>query len=679
MLLSVLFLAGAVASLLVADGINPAPQRADLGVLRVDSSRKSRVLILLIDSWRHEMAIDSTVMPEVARLSHEGASGKMETVFEGFSIPAIRAAFSGAPETQLVNLIRNFRFRALPTESVFLDARRVGKRAVIVGDEPFTQFGEIVEKRDPPVGTGDMYAFDRQRPGIALKAYASGAYDLVLSHYESADWRAHETGIHSKSYTAAFAAADSVVARFAYALRPGDYLIVFGDHGHNEIGEHKTGLYIPTHALFVGPDVRAGAVFSSLPISDIRFIVDHALGIELAAPRAQLDRIAQFLPVGTASAVPAAMGANDRREPSRSPLEYLEFALFLALVAVALTLAVRGDADARWLAPSTLLVVALFVAELVVQRVLNPEWSAFPFLILGLGVLAVRADRVRAAWLLAIGLFFVSRFNFSPSAAALLIAPAGLGAVIPQYVAGTLAKLALLLTLAGRPRRVAAVVATAALALIEFRVWDYPWVYIAAAAAALAVLVVARDDSARRLALASFGYVMVYFTLRLPLYEYAWVDLFLLSVRLAADGFAAAAPRARHIAGIMRDALVVTGAFALTSVWLPGGLEWGFLYGLFPAYVIELQVAWFVPVILLKLPVLLLLCWWATGTRPTSRTVAFICLCAAVRFTAVWIVRLAGGSGALVWPIAEQAAYLTTFAIASVWVLRTGAPHERAN
>jgi hypothetical protein len=666
---SLALLFGAAGSLLVADSINNPPARADLGYVRVDTTRKARVLILLIDSWRHETALDSVMMPNVNRLSRLGASGKIETVFEGFSIPAIRSAFSGSSPTQLMNLIRNFRFRALPIESAFLDASRIGKHSLIVGDEVFTQFGSSVERRVPTDPALDMYGLDRLRPAMALDAYRSGAYDLVVSHFEAADWRAHEVGIHSPVYAAAFAKADSTVADFARALRPGDYLIVFGDHGHNEQGEHKTGIYIPTHGLFIGPDIRAGVVFPSIPISDIRFVVDHALGIELRAPQAQAARLSTFLPVelsaaqnapGQNAAAAAAVGA------SHSPRDYLLCIIFLAAVAGAITVGASGAVRESLLTPAAAVIVALFIGEFVAQQQLNPAWSFFLVAMLIVSGYVWKVDRWSSGLIAAIALFFASRFSLGANATALIREPVGVAELIPMYVAGTSAKLAILLAITGRRRAILAALLTAALAMLEFRVWDYPAVYIAAIVLSAVALFKFRNaelhgelhGEPHQLALVTLGYCALYFTLRLPLYEYAWVDLFIIAVWLAS----------RTTSSAFVDALTIMGAFALTCVWLPSGLEWGFLYGLFPAYVVELHVGWFVPAILLKLPLLLLLTFWATGTRPTRRFVSLILVYAAIRLIGVWLVRLAGGSGALVWPMAEQGVYLTVFAIAAIAV-----------
>jgi Type I phosphodiesterase / nucleotide pyrophosphatase len=679
-LFAIALLAGAVVSLLVVDGVNPPRRRAELGVVRVDSTRTSRVLILLIDSWRHETALDSSIMPNTTRLSRDGASGKIETVFEGFSIPAIRAAFSGSAETQLMNLIRNFHFRALPTESAFLDARRLGKRTLVVGDDPFTQFGPVLEKRLPTGPNLDMYGLDRLRSGIALDAYENETWDIVVCHEETGDWRAHQYGVHSPRYAEAFAYEDSIIAAFARARRPNDYLIVFGDHGHDDRGEHKTGLYIPAHGLFIGPDIRPGVVFPSMPIGDVRAIVDHALGIELRVPSREAQRLSQFIPgflPGPAVVNEASAGDSG---PSRSVTDYLLFVLFLAAGLAATAVATSGGTGERAgealakpvNALSVPLIVLLFCGELLLQLRVHPAWSVFPFLILVVGALLWRTDWRRGAIVLAIGVFFASRYSFDSASASLLRIPFGVSRLIPLYAAGTAAKLAMLLAITGRKRWLAAVIVATLLALIEFRVWDYPAVYLAAIAIASIAAVALRAEehaASRRLAFVALSYVTLYFTLRLPIYQYAWVDFFLLGVCLASR----AAPSA------WLDAMVITGAFALTSVWLPGGLEWGFLYGMFPAYVIELHVGWFVPIILLKLPLLLVLAWLISDTRPSRRFVLLMFAYAGIRFIAVWMIRLMGGSGAELWPMAEQGIYLVPFAIATVWFFRGGeSAHERS-
>ncbi|MBI3568152.1 MAG: alkaline phosphatase family protein [Gemmatimonadetes bacterium] len=648
--------ATAIGCLSVADSVNRPADRVARGLTGVDTTKRSRVLVLLIDGLRRETATDAQMMPILARLRATGASGEVDGAFEGFSIPSIRAALSGKAEAQLMNAIENFHFTALPVESVFLDLRRAGKSSLVVGVDPFVQFGSVFETRLPVEGSADQYTLDRERPEIALSAYARERFDLIICHYEGGDWTGHEVGVRAPRYAAEYAFIDSLIGRFAAARKPDDYLVVFGDHGQSETGQHKTGLSVPTFGLFIGPDVTPGVVFRPLPIANIRLILSHALGLELHQAPYQVAELSRFLPLAPTREAAAALAPP---HASRDLRDYALFALFLVAGTVILMLAIDGGsmpaATSVWW-----LIAAVFVAELLAQRLIDASWSAFPFLAVVAGATMTRRHWRSAAAVMLIGAYFATRFVYGAHDGGLLRVPLLGAELAPLYAAGSVAKLFLVLTLTGWKRPVRAAVVTLALSLVEFRVWDTPWVFLGAIAVALAAYRLARSDVDRALAIAAFGYVVLYFTLRLPLFEYAWIDLFLAAVLLAR----------RHADPRWTDALVISGAFTLTSVWLDGGLEWGFLYSVLPADVVEFKVGWMLPMILLKLPLLLLLNWWVTRTAPTRAFVAAMFAYTGLRFAAVWIVRLAGASGEAMWPLAEQGTYLLTFAIATVWVYR---------
>ena len=626
--IAIVTLAAAVGSLLLLDRVNPPPVTVDPGVAAVDSTKRGRLLILHVDSWRYETAIDSTLMPQVARLRKQGASWEVQTVFEGFTVPAVRAAFSGRAETQLVNLIQNFQFRALPIESFFRDASRIGKRTLIVAVEPFTQFGDYFVQRFPVARGLDMYAADRLRPAMALNGFRNEAFDIVVCHYESADWVAHETGIGTERYKREFAYADSLVAAFAAARGPNDYLLAYGDHGHSPTGEHKTGIHIPTFALLLGPDVRAGVIAPPMAMFNLRYIASHTMGITLRAAPYDTEQMARFLPIAADSATDSATdsaadsavaAALPSRGPSRRAVDYV----------MALIVLVGGVLLARWLSRSVdgppahaspfLLIAGIFGAELVIQRWVWPGFSLFP-------------------------------------AGTITAVPSSLLTLIPLYICAIGSKLGVLVAIAGRARWRSAVAWTAAIAVVELRVWDSPIAYAALLVAGSAALWTSRDAGARRVATIAILSALIYFTLRLSLFQLAWIDIFLGALWLLA--------RRRDNAWV--DALIVCGAYALTAGWLASSLEWGFLYTLFPAHLVELQVQYFVPFILAKLPLLLVLALVIAGRRPTRRFVQVLLAYTGLRFATAWMLRLGGASGADVWPLAEQGIYLTTFVIAAV-------------
>lgn len=703
LLVAIVVFGVAVAASLLVDRVNAPAAVVDPGIASVDTTKHSRLLILHIDSWRYETAIDSAIMPQVAALRKQGASWQLETVFEGFTIPAVRAAFSGHAETQLVSLIQNFSFHALPIGSFFLDASRLGKRTLVVAQEPWVQFGPYFEQRVPPESDRDMYVRDHERPAIALKGYEKEGFDIVVCHYESADWVAHETGINSDRYRREFAYADSLVAHFAAVRAPNDYLLVYGDHGHSETGEHKTGIVIPTFALLLGPDVKAGVTTQPMAMTNLRYVVSHALGINLRAAPYDMAQLSRFLPVEGDTVVANRVAAQN---VSRSVSDYA-LAVGVAVGAALLGLWLTGLAGGEKAAPAALAItLVVFVAELWLQQRVMPAFSVFPALLLGFAMVFTRQHWLSRTVVAAVGLWFLAQVvGVERLGLGLSRVPTDLRALIPLYTAAVIAKIFVLSGVAatvgagtasstnstnstnsatpagGRwfaarglstGHWIAVLLWATALALLEFRVWDHPAACAIVVATGVAALFNSRNPATRRMAHIAIAQALLYFTLRLPLYQLAWIDLFLAAVLLVA----------RDRDNIWVDMLIVTGTFTLTCGWLASSLEWGFLYTVFPAHLVELQVQYFGPFILAKIPLLLVLTYIVIGRTPTRRAVAVLFTYTALRFAAAWVLRLLGAPGAELWPLAEQGMYLAAFLVAAVawsWQARTAITPARVN
>lgn len=627
---SVLVLGTAVVALLSVDRVNRPPRAVDPGVASVDSTvRHRRLLILHVDSWRDSSARDSTMFPLTTQLRRQGASGTLEGVYEGFTVPAVRAAFTGVAETQLVNIIQNFRFSALPLSSVFRDAQRLGRRTLVVAREPFVQFGPVLEIRYDSTPGESMYLTDAKRPQIALDAYADG-YDVVVCQWETFDWVAHEEGVSTERYRVAARQTDSVVAAFAAARAPEDYLLVYGDHGHTWSGEHKTGYDIPGFWLLIGPDVKADVELDELAITNLRYVSSHALGITLRGAPYDLETLQRALPVrsdamsaATVASKPAASGL------SRRPMDYgLVFVLLLVIAAVAafcLRLLAGPSYSASMLWPALMLLAAAMLA-------------------------APRIPPVDA-WL----------------------RPAGLTAVIALYIVAVLAKLALFIR-TGDGRWVAATIATAGVAAFQFwnLVFEQPVVVASMLAASVVGAIAARDQAHRDIARLALLQLLVVATLRVPLYLYAWLDLALLSVFLLARHPGVVARPA------LRDAGIVLAAYACTIGWVPGGIEWSFLYTAFPAHLVELEVQRFLPFIMAKIPLVLILFLAATRRTPDRALAQVVMLMVGLRFVAIWTLGLAGAPTVQIWPLAEHGAYLVTFVVAVVaWGWHAHATRDR--
>lgn len=641
---AVLVLGATVAALLSVDRINRPERAVDPGIAAVDTTlRHRRLLMLHVDSWRDSSARDSTLFPQTARLRREGASGTLQGVYEGFTIPAVRAAFTGVAETQLVNLIQNFHFTALPLSSVFRDAHALGRRTLAVAREPFVQFGPVLEIRYDSTPGQSMYETDKTRPHTALEAYRQG-FDIVICQWETFDWVAHEEGVSSARYRAAALQSDSVIAAFAAARAPEDYLLVYGDHGHTWSGEHKTGYDIPGFVLLLGPDVNAGADLGELPITNLRYLASHALGITLRGAPYDLATLRRAIPIrGDANLASAAATTSSEATPtaeepaapeqnaptsttemsgagaglSKRPSDYLMALVILAVVTAVAMLSLRLLSGPAYTAQGLVPALVLFAAAMLLSPLVPPV----------------------DAWL----------------------RPAGLPAVVFLYAVAVVAKLALFLRRV-EGRWLAAVVATAAVAAVEFwnAVFDQPLLLMSLLMLATVGAFAPRERAYRDLARLALLQMLVYATLRLPLYLFAWLDLVLLATYALARH-----PRLASQAA-MRDALIVLAAYSCTIGWVPGGLEWGFLYTMFPAHLVELEVQRFLPLILAKLPLVLLLFLTVTRRAPDRALAQVVMLMLGIRLAAVWMLGLAGAPTVELWPLAEHGAYLSTFVVAVV-------------
>lgn len=610
----VLVVAMAAGALLAIDRVNRPPHPLDPGIASVDTTKRGRLFILHVDSWRLQGVLDSTLFPQVTRLRERAASVPLQTVFEGFTIPAVHAAFTGHAETELVNLVRNFQFSARPVESFFRDAQRLGKRTLVVAREPFVQFGTVYDERYPR-GARDQYVLDRERPEIAFAGWQREGYDIVVLHYESLDWVAHEVGIDHDRYRRESRYADSLVVRVANALGPNDYLLAYGDHGHTVRGEHKTGFDIPTFALFVGPDVTPGVTTAKLATTNLRYLASHAMGITLRPDPYELGEIGRLLPVAVDD-LARGEGRPTAERWSRAPADYA-----IALV---------------------VLLCATAVAALVLTRVPGAGLSTTGFAVVIVLAAAEFAFRGQLAALVA------------------LVRPGTMTGVVTLYAVAVAAKLAVLRR-GGRTPWFTAVAATTVLALVEFLVIAHVALIGATVALAGVLWWRARTEETRWVAQIVVLQTLVYFTLRLPIYLFAVADLYLAATYFLA-GQARRAGGMRATAAL--DAWIGLGAYTVSCGWVAGSIEWGFLYRFAPAHLVELQVQWFLPLILAKIPLFLLLTMRVADRPPARALIQVVMVLAALRFSAVWLMRLAGAPTVEIWPLAEQGGILALFVAA---------------
>lgn len=257
------------------------------------------LFVLFIDSLRYETAMDPALMPAMAALRTESAWARMNTVYQGHTMPAVRALFTGAMSTGVFSIVTDFSHANLRLESVFTDLKASGRSSAAWSSGHFLQFGDALEHRfvHPFLGANEggdpMLLRDQRRVGEALALFAEGRHALVAAHVEFTDYAAHQFGTHHAEYRRYFAAADALVAKVLKEIPPGVSLAVVGDHGHDERGAHKAGLDIPTLAAFRGPAFRPGFALGTIEITEARYLMHAALRQPInraAFAHAALDR-----------------------------------------------------------------------------------------------------------------------------------------------------------------------------------------------------------------------------------------------------------------------------------------------------------------------------------------------------------------------------------------------------
>ncbi len=246
----------------------------------------SRVFIIILDSLRLQTALDAEMMPNLAALRATGVHARMNTVYEGFTHPAVRAAFSGQTHTSIASVIANFHHTDLRIESIFTQLAGLGLISVDYSEGHFAQFGPSVYSGFSSARDGeDRAALDHRLLNTALECFLNEKNPIVVAHVQVTDEIAHEVGIHHPRYREVYHQADQWVRDAALRLPPDATLVVFGDHGHDERGAHKTGLDIPSYVYLRGPGFVPGHDLETIEITDLRYFLSWALKLPIDQTR----------------------------------------------------------------------------------------------------------------------------------------------------------------------------------------------------------------------------------------------------------------------------------------------------------------------------------------------------------------------------------------------------------
>lgn len=248
-----------------------------------------RAVLFVIDAFTPGHAFDPAVMPTLARIAGDGASGVVQTGRVTTTAPCVYGFTTGRPGN-LVQAIFNFHSAETRVDSLLSTMAASGGRLAIAGDPAWhKQFGWLVPHEDrhesPEPGITIEHHIDRwdaEAVDFILAKYRDPRYRLLILHLGSVDAVGHMVTPLSPRYAEQLTFVDGLVAKVQAALDPKTtVLLVTGDHGMASRGTHggEEEARLTPYVL-TGPGVQPG-VKRDLPQTALTSTLSALLGLPL--------------------------------------------------------------------------------------------------------------------------------------------------------------------------------------------------------------------------------------------------------------------------------------------------------------------------------------------------------------------------------------------------------------
>lgn len=219
-----------------------------------------KLVLVLMDGMRKDFAFDPKLMPNIYRLSQEGASGVSKTSNFALTIAAIRALGSGVAYSARDVLYNYQRAKTVTKkdsgkvrilnkqgldssiDSIFQEAHKQGRKIVLSGDDVWVNcYGSAINEAvlaksdaETPHGTTD----DSEVHAGALKFLSENDFDILIVHYQSLDRTGHNHTPLSNKYRKKALEVDNYISDLEQHLPPNTTLLIFSDHGMSDNGWH---------------------------------------------------------------------------------------------------------------------------------------------------------------------------------------------------------------------------------------------------------------------------------------------------------------------------------------------------------------------------------------------------------------------------------------------------------
>jgi hypothetical protein len=256
----------------------------------VPDEQKAHIWIYMIDSLPDRM-VGTGRMPFIDSLVERTVNGAEKPCSDALTVPCIEATVTGRDEYSIMSFFDDFLTSKQKTSgTVFENLRDRGYRIGLVGDYSWNIVRHVL---DP----GRIYEIARVpsdaemlEEGIAM--LSTSAPDILVNAANEFDAASHHSKPGSERYFAAARMVDGLAKKAFERLPEGWHMLVFGDHGHDDMGRHVAGLDIPSHYFYYGPAFRKG-LRKDIDIRSHYFILSKLFDTpaEGAPPDAGLDEM----------------------------------------------------------------------------------------------------------------------------------------------------------------------------------------------------------------------------------------------------------------------------------------------------------------------------------------------------------------------------------------------------
>jgi hypothetical protein len=235
--------------------VNREMANNELGAVLPGSARAGRVVFVMVDSLTASLAEDAGAFPALARLRPRALWGRVAGCLPASTVACTRTMLEGSSAGYVASL-DNFAARRAGPESFPVLAHAQGLRVAMVSDHTFTHMlGDLGGPSLAYLQAGvPVYGWDEAARSRVESWLQTDAAEIVLVHLVDLDKASHSPGPGTARYLEQVRGADAAIAGITARLSPGDTLIVAGDHGHDQVGNHTPD---PGYLAF-GPAFAAG-------------------------------------------------------------------------------------------------------------------------------------------------------------------------------------------------------------------------------------------------------------------------------------------------------------------------------------------------------------------------------------------------------------------------------------